>query len=30
MAGYLGSAMRKLDTVSRMQTVARAFRYQLL
>ncbi|MFS8145121.1 LuxR C-terminal-related transcriptional regulator [Rhizobium sp. BR 249] len=30
VAGYLKSAMRKLDSVNRMQAVARAFRYRLL
>lgn len=30
VVGYLKSAMRKLDSVSRMQAVARAFRYRLL
>ncbi|MGO4133626.1 helix-turn-helix transcriptional regulator [Rhizobium brockwellii] len=30
VAGYLRSAMRKLDSVNRMQAVARAFRYRLL
>ncbi|WP_458393444.1 hypothetical protein [Rhizobium brockwellii] len=30
MAGYLKSAMRKLDSVNRMQAVAGAFRYRLL
>ncbi|MBB3160940.1 DNA-binding CsgD family transcriptional regulator [Rhizobium laguerreae] len=30
MVGYLKGAMRKLDSVSRMQAVAGAFRYRLL
>lgn len=30
VVGYLKSAMRKLDSVNRMQAVARAFRYRLL
>ncbi|MGZ2485011.1 DNA-binding CsgD family transcriptional regulator [Rhizobium pisi] len=30
VAGYLKGAMRKLDSVNRMQAVARAFRYRLL
>jgi DNA-binding CsgD family transcriptional regulator len=30
VASYLKSAMRKLDSVNRMQAVARAFRYRLL
>lgn len=30
VAGYLKSAMRKLDSVNRMQAVARAYRYRLL
>ncbi|WP_338112303.1 helix-turn-helix transcriptional regulator [Rhizobium gallicum] len=30
VVGYLKGAMRKLDSVNRMQAVARAFRYRLL
>ncbi|WP_028747648.1 helix-turn-helix transcriptional regulator [Rhizobium mesoamericanum] len=30
VVGYLKSAMRKLDSVNRMQAIARAFRYRLL
>ncbi|MEZ2131091.1 MULTISPECIES: helix-turn-helix transcriptional regulator [unclassified Sinorhizobium] len=30
VAGYLKSAMRKLDSVNRMQAVARAYRFRLL